>query len=149
MYSVIFPELPTVRTASFRFCFARLQVLKISPVPSAHFLRRCANPVVRGTDLVYCSSTLLLPSSNVPSGFGMTWVFWLSKDLSTQAWIRLVNKFRAFLSIVSSSVENRALLVARACEDRQLVNALAHFALQIREYRISRKMVSAPLLWSR
>jgi len=44
-----------------------------------------------------------------------------------------------------SSVENRALLDARACEDRQLVNALAHFALQLREYRISRKMVSAPL----
>ena len=34
-----------------------------------------------------------------------------------------------------SSVENLALLVARVREDRKFVNALARFALQIREYR--------------
>ena len=34
-----------------------------------------------------------------------------------------------------SSVENLALLIARVREDQRLVNALARFALQVREHR--------------
>ena len=43
-----------------------------------------------------------------------------------------------------SSVENLALLIARVREDPRLVNALARFALQVREHR--EQMVLAALV---
>ena len=133
--SPIFPKLPTVNTESFRVLLRTLAGLEDYARVNSHApTRRQIHPKLHNStwdrSCLYCffHHKQHFVDSEWHSFFECPLIHHPRREFLLLT--RLESIFEN-----GSSVENLALLIARVREDRRLLNALARFALQVREHR--------------